>query len=70
VKCYICDKTLKPDEISMHPQLNSFEPCFECLSIISEIFEDGLEKEEIDRQIEFEWGDSDDTEEKVLTNTS
>lgn len=55
MRCYICDAQLKQDEIKLHPQLKSLEPCAVCLEIISEVFEDGPDEEEIDRLLEAEW---------------
>lgn len=56
MKCACCDRLLKPEEIKLHPELKQWDYCRVCLEIISEIFEDGADEDEITKQLEFEWG--------------
>jgi len=30
MRCYICDKELKPHEVKVHPKTLKIEPCFTC----------------------------------------
>lgn len=57
MKCYICDKTLEQDEIKLHPLIKKWEPCGTCLAVIGEVFEDGLDEDEVTRLLTIEWGD-------------
>lgn len=66
MRCHICDVELKTDEIKVHPQIKEFEPCGTCLQIISEVFEDGPDEEEITKQLEAEWQFSYEDDKKVL----
>lgn len=57
MKCYICDRDLAQDEIKLHPEIKKWEPCGTCLHIISEVFDDGLDEDEITELLLDEWGD-------------
>lgn len=58
MKCHICDATLKVEEIKQHPITEEFEPCRFCLEVISEVFEDGLDEDEVTKRLEEEWGEN------------
>ena len=53
MKCFICDKELKTEEIIWNTLADEWEPCPECLLVISEVFND-LDEEEITSILEFE----------------
>lgn len=52
--CAICDKMLSPDEIKFNRDHQEFDPCSECLLIISEVFGPDDDEAEIDRQLAYE----------------
>jgi hypothetical protein len=54
-RCFICDKELKTEEIIWNELAQEWEPCPECLLIISEVFKDGLDEEQITWLLEEEW---------------
>jgi hypothetical protein len=53
--CHICDKILGPDEIKFNRDHKEFDPCSECLQIISEVFGPDDDEVEIDRQLAYEF---------------
>lgn len=57
MRCYICNTILKPEEIQIHPQIKAFEPCGTCLEVISEVFDDKLEEDEVTKLLVEEWGE-------------
>lgn len=58
--CHICDAILGESEIKYNKDCQEFDPCSYCLQIISEVFDDHLTEDEIDRLIDFEFGDETD----------
>lgn len=66
MRCHICNAQLSPEEIAYNHDHDEFEPCGNCLRIISEVFEDGLTEEEIAQALEkelrvFLWGEEPET---------
>lgn len=47
MKCHICDATLSETEVKLNRLAQEWEPCGECLRIISEVFEDYVPEEEL-----------------------
>lgn len=54
MRCHICNKTLVPEEIKFDRDHNEFNPCFECLNVIAEVFADPLDEDEIVRLLDLE----------------
>lgn len=54
MRCYICDRALSETEIAEDPRHGTFDPCSTCLTIISEIFSDPLDEDEITYLLEEE----------------
>lgn len=56
MKCFICDRTLSPEEISFDSRFDEFDPCSTCLFEIAEVFGEGDvdSEEEIDEQLSFD----------------
>ena len=50
MRCSICDKALGESEIKIDPRYGTFDPCTECLTIISETF--GEEGDEVEETVE------------------
>jgi len=55
MRCNICDKELQADEIQWDPRYMAWDPCAECLRIISETFgEEGDEEVETEEEYDDE----------------
>lgn len=67
MKCNICDKTLSEAETRYNKDHEEYDPCSYCLQVISEVFDDHLTEDEIDRLIEFF---PDDTENSPPVNNA
>lgn len=59
MKCHICDKTLSETEVKYHRPAGEWEPCGNCLRVISEVFEDYVPDEELIEEDQ-EFSDIDD----------
>lgn len=53
MRCHICDKALSEAETRYNKDHEEYDPCSFCLQVISEVFDDHLTEDEIDRLIEF-----------------
>lgn len=77
MKCYCCNRDMKSDEIKFDDTYRGgIPPCGVCLLEISEVFNDGLDEEEITVALNDEWGDYlstdsvNDTEENEVDENS
>ena len=59
MKCHICNATLSPGEIQWNNDHEDWDPCSRCLDIIDGVFTDATE-EEIDAELAYELGDSEE----------
>ncbi len=57
MKCAICDQTLSPTEVQWNSLHEDWDPCSTCQLIISEVFEDPLDEDEITRLLDEEEAD-------------
>lgn len=49
MRCNICDKDMQPDEIQWDDRYCAWDPCSECMRVISETFgEEGDEEDEVE----------------------
>jgi len=61
VRCAICDKSLSESETRYNKDHEEYDPCSFCLQVISEVFDDHLTEDEIDRLIDYFDPDSEPT---------
>jgi hypothetical protein len=61
MKCHICDATMSGDSIQWNPDHQDWDPCGTCLMVISEVFTDHLDEDQIDWALAEEWEEPEET---------